>query len=153
MEEGPRALPQKVIITLKELFYQKGYPENSLFFEPIYFFSLGELSFEFSLAAVVNFDSKPLLILDYHPSQRGLSSFERPLLSIARLFFDPLPYFAFLTNLSDFICIEVYTPKILKGTSEILPNFKDLLAYTPPPLKPYKREIEEKILAFYLSGG
>lgn len=153
MEKGGRALPKEVLISLKELFYKKGYPENTLSFEKAYFFSVEGLSFAVTLATVVSYEGKTMLILDYQPSKRGLSSFERPLLAIARLFFDPLPYFALLTNLSDFICIEVYCHKIKKGSSELLPEYKDLLTYTPPTLKTYKKEIEEKILAFYLSGG
>ncbi|MCS7149505.1 MAG: hypothetical protein RMI93_02040 [Caldimicrobium sp.] len=96
---------------------------------------------------------RTLLIVDYDPSLRGLSCGERPLLAIARIFFDPPPYFALLTNLRDFILIEVASQKIQKGGPEIIPTYEELLKYNSKEKKPYRIDLEEKILGLYLSGG
>ncbi len=153
MEYGREALSQELILEqLKKLFLQRGYPEESLQIKNQFFFSCKGLSFEIELPLIVRAE-KTLLIVNYHPSIGGLSSFERPLLAIARIFFDPLPYFALLTNLQTFVCIEVYPQMVSRGEPDIIPPYEVLLSYTPPFVKPFKREFEEKILALHLSGG
>lgn len=146
--------PSKEILTyLKKLLLNKGYPEGTLFFSKIFEINLHNLYFKITLPLLVTHQGKTLLILDYHPSRKGLSSFERALLAKARLLFEPPPYLAYLTNLSEFICIEVYANKSMRGGDELLVDFKTLTSYEPPFMKPYKRNLEEKILALYLSGG
>ncbi|MFN3568333.1 MAG: hypothetical protein ACK4UR_05445, partial [Caldimicrobium sp.] len=142
-----------IITFLKNLFLQKGYPENTIILQQKYYFSCNELSFSFYLLLIVIYQEKYLLILDYHPSKRGLSHLKRPLIAIARLFFNPPPYYAILTNREDFYCIEIYPMTIKKGSSEVIPNFTELLSYKPLETRGFRREVEEKILAFYLSGG
>lgn len=153
MESGRETLSQELILEqLKNLFLQRGYPEESLQLKNKFSFSCKGLSFEIELPLIVRTE-KILLIANYHPSIGGLSSFERPLLAIARIFFDPLPYFALLTNLQSFILMEVYPQRISRGEPDIIPPYELLLSYTPPFMKPFKREFEEKILALHLSGG
>lgn len=153
MEIGSEAFSKKLILnSLKDLFLKKGFPQELLNWERIFLFKYQNLEFEVELTLTIE-ERRPLLILNYHPSKRGLSSFERPLLAIARLFFTPPPYFAFLTNLSHFIMIEVYPQRITSGGPELIPEYETLKTYLPPFEKPFKREVEEKILAFYLSGG
>jgi hypothetical protein len=153
MEFGKEPPSQDLILTaLKTLFLQKGYPEESFQLKKELFFSYQGLSFELELPLVIE-KEQTLLIVNYHPSKGGLSSFERPLLAIARIFFNPLPYFALLTNLQTFILIEVYPQITLRGDSELIPNYASLLKYTPPFFKSFKKEFEEKILALHLSGG
>lgn len=143
---------KEVIERLYSLFLEKGYPLEALHKEVRIAFSLADLTFEIFLPLVVK-KEKPILITYYEPSLRGLSCAERPLISIARLFFDPLPYFAILTNLQNYIKIEVPSQRITKGGKEIIPTFEVLNNYTPTTAKPFKRDLEEKILALYLSGG
>lgn len=137
---------------IKALLLKKGYPANLFQWKKTFPFTYNGLTFEVELPLVLE-DDKPLLILYYHPSKRGLTSFERPLLSIARLFFSPPPYFAVLTNLEDYILIEVYPQIIKRGGEEVFPDYESLMRYQPPFEKPYNKSVEEKILAFYLSGG
>lgn len=153
MEDCPRPLSKKIKEIIKEVLLAKGYPEKVLFYDKTFNLSIQTLSFELTLPVVINHERKTLVIFDYHPSIGGLASYERPLLAIARLFFNPPPYFAILTNLTDYICIEIYRNKILKGRADIIPDFNELLSYTPPPLKSFQREMEEKLLALYLSGS
>ncbi|MEZ0344619.1 MAG: hypothetical protein ABWJ99_07480 [Caldimicrobium sp.] len=153
MEKGSAEISQELILEhLKALFLSKGYPEKLLQWKKTLFFNYNNLEFAIQLTLIIE-EKRPLLILYYHPSTRGLSSFERPLLSIARLLFNPPPYFAVLTNLKDFIFIEVYPQKIKKGGEELLPDYETLKEYQPSFEKPYNKNIEERILAFYLSGG
>ncbi len=152
MEISSTKIPKELILNhLKTLFLKKGFPEKFLTWERIFYFNYNDLEFEIEITLVVE-EKRPLLILYYHPSKQGLSSFERPLLSMARLFFNPPPYYAFLTNLQDYIVIEVYPQKIKKGGEEIIPDYEALRNYHPPFEKPFNKTIEEKILAFYLSG-
>lgn len=153
MEIGSKETSKELTINhLKTLFLKKGYPERYLKWERTFLFTYKNFEFLVEITLTVE-DEKPLLILYYHPSKQGLSSFERPFLSVARLFFSPPPYFLVLTNLEDFILIEVYTHTIKKGDEKVLPVYKTLKSYQPPFEKAYSRDIEEKILAFYLSGG
>ncbi len=153
MDPCPTTLSENGILEkLKTLFLQKGYPKESLSFNKILSFTLNSLTFEIYLPLVIR-EKEPLLIVDYHPSKGGLSSFERPLLAIARLFFEPIPFFALLTNLRDYLLIEVYLQRSSKGTEEIIPDYNFLKSYKPSYLKPFKKEVEAKILAFFLSGG
>ncbi|MFN3504874.1 MAG: hypothetical protein ACK4Y7_01510 [Caldimicrobium sp.] len=153
MEDSGSTIPQEIITSLKNLFFQKGYPANTISLLQKFNFYHNDLFFSFFLPITITYEEKTLLILDYHPSKRGLSHLERPLIAIARLFFNPPPYYAILTNVENFYCIEVYPQIIKKGGAEVVPDFPDLLAYKPLDSKVFKKEIEEKILAFYLSGG
>ncbi|PMP63407.1 MAG: hypothetical protein C0197_02645 [Caldimicrobium thiodismutans] len=153
MEISSKEISKDLILShLKTLFFKKGYPENFLFWEKIFYFNYNNLEFTVEITLVVE-EKRPLLILNYHSSKLGLASFERPTLSIARLFFNPLPYFAVLTNLQNYILLEVYPQKIKKGGEELIPDYKTIRSYQPPFEKPFNKDIEEKILAFYLSGG
>lgn len=137
---------------LKKLFLEKGYPEKNLFFENKLPFQYQNLSFELTLDLLVKTE-RTLLILKYHPSKGGLSSFERPLLALTRIFFNPLPFYAVLTNLEHFILIEVLPQKTYRGDKELLPTFEALRNYQTPSEKPFNLELERKILVLYLSGG
>lgn len=137
---------------LFSLFSKKGYPESSLKKAYSIFYTKGPISRSITLPLVVK-EERTFLIADYDPSLRGLSCGERPLLAIARIFFDPPPYFALLTNFRDFILIEVASQKIQKGGSEIIPTYDELLKYNSKETKPYIIDLEEKILGLYLSGG
>lgn len=153
MEPGSKEISKELVFNhLKLLFLKKGFPENILIWDKSFYFTYNHLEFEIEITLVVG-EKRPLLILYYHPSKRGLSSFERPLLSIARLLFNPQPYFAILTNLQDYILIEVYPQNFKRGGEEIIPDYQTLIKYRPPLERPFNKTIEEKILAFYLSSG
>lgn len=153
MEISRNEIPKNLIYEeLKKLFLEKGYPEKNLSFENKLLFQYQGLTFEITLDLLVKTERIPL-ILKYHPSKGGLSSFERPLLALTRIFFNPLPFYAVLTNLEHLILIEVIPQKIYRGDKEILPTFEALRNYQAPSEKPFNLEIERKILAFYLSGG
>ncbi|MFN4196395.1 MAG: hypothetical protein ACK4FM_00085 [Caldimicrobium sp.] len=153
MEDSRSQISEESITFLKNLFLQKSYPENTIILQQKYQFTWNELSFSFSLPLIIIYQEKCLLILDYHPSKRSLGHLERPLVAIARLFFNPSPNFAILTNGEDFHLIEVYPLRIKKGKSEIIPTFSELLSYKPSETKSFSKEVEEKILAFYLCDG
>ena len=140
------------ISILKNLLKEKGYPEKCILERNEVKFSYKELEFEISIPLVIKNNSNTLLIVEYKP-QENLTISERGMIALARVLFSPPPYFALITNLKDFVLINVYTYEKEKGGKEIIPNFEKLKNYNPPMIKPFKPEIEKKILAIYLSGG
>ncbi len=143
---------EKAVSFLKNLFKEKGYPEDSFDENHIISFSYNNLNFTIEIPLIIKKDSKTYFIVDYKPMER-LSIFERGILALARLFFDPLPYFGLVTNLKDFVLIDLYEFSVIKGKKEIIPEYKALVSHSPKKLKEFKPELEEKILAVYLSGG
>ncbi len=143
---------ESAILILKNLFKHKGYPEELFLEKNNIFFSYNKLSFEIFIPLILRDNSQTLFIVDYKP-QENLALSERGLIALARVFFDPLPYFVLITNLKDFILIDPYTGEKKKGDEKIIPEFETLKNYTPEPAKKFKPEIEKKILAIYLSGG
>jgi len=137
---------------LKNIFKEKGYYGNCFFEEGNYQFSYKEKPFNIFIPLIIKYNSKPLLTVDYKP-QENLTPSERGIIALARVFFNPPPYFALITNLKDFVLIDVYTQKREKGGKEIIPDFSELKKYEPKIIKSFNLEIEKKILAIYLSGG
>jgi hypothetical protein len=145
--------PEKVALILKEIFLKRGYPEDALLLSQVFTFSYGKLRFHIEVPLMVKTNSKVLMVVDYKPSQKGLTSFERGLLALARVLFDPVPVYALLTNFSDYILIETLPVKFIRGNEDLIPSYSGLLSYRAPFEKPFKPELEKKILAIYLSGG
>jgi len=137
---------------LKNIFKEKGYPENFFLENQKLFFSYKNLTFEIYLPLILKTDSQILFIVDYKP-QENLTISERGIVALARILFNPPPYFSLITNLKYFVLIDTYTTEKKKGGKEIIPDFESLKNYKPHITKPFKPEIEEKILAIYLSGG
>ncbi len=140
------------ILQLKSIFLKKGYPENSFKETQHFRFSYKDLKFNFEIPLIIEKDSQVLFIVDYKP-QKKLTVSERGFIALARIFFTPLPYFGVITNFQEFILINFYTAKIQKGNEDIIPDFTFFENYKPEELKPFKPEIEKRILAIYLSGG
>lgn len=137
---------------LKNIFKEKGYPENFFLENQKLFFSYKNLTFDIYLPLILKTDSQILFIVDYKP-QENLTISERGIVALARILFNPPPYFSLITNLKYFILIDTYTAKKKKGGKEIIPDFESLKNYKPHITKTFKPEIEKKILAIYLSGG
>lgn len=137
---------------LKNIFKEKGYPENFFLENQKLFFSYKNLTFDIYLPLILKTDSQILFIVDYKP-QENLTISERGIVALARILFNPPPYFSLITNLKYFVLIDTYTTEKKKGGKEIIPDFESLKNYKPHITKPFKPEIEEKILAIYLSGG
>jgi hypothetical protein len=145
-------LVNEALSILKNIFKEKGYYENCFFEERNYLFSYKEKTFNIFIPLIIRHNSKLLLIADYKP-QENLTLSERGIIALARVLFDPPPYFALITNLKDFVLINIYTQKREKGGKEIIPEFSKLKSYKPELIKSFNIEIEKKILAIYLSGG
>lgn len=143
---------ESAIFILKNILKEKGYPENCFFEKQKLFFSYKELIFDLFIPIIIKYNSQPLLIIDYKP-QENLTISERGITALARLLFNPSPYFALITNLKEFILINIYTGDKIKGGKEIIPEFKAVKDYKPEIVKKFDTEIEKKILVIYLSGG
>jgi len=137
---------------LKNIFKEKGYYEKCLLEGKNYLFSYKEKIFNITIPLIIKHNSKFFLIADYKP-QENLTFSERGIIALARVLFNPPPYFALITNLKDFVLIDIYTQKKKKGGKEIIPEFLELKNYEPKITKNFNIEIEKKILAIYLSGG
>ena len=137
---------------LKNIFKEKGYPENFFLENQKLFFSYKNLTFDIYLPLILKTDSQILFIVDYKP-QENLTISERGIVALARILFNPPPYFSLITNLKYFVLIDTYTAEKKKGGKEIIPDFESLKNYKPHITKLFKPEIEKKILAIYLSGG
>lgn len=137
---------------LKNIFKEKGYPER-FFKERIkYKFSYKNFIFEFEIPLVIKHDFQTFFLADYK-LQENLIVSERGILALARVFFDPLPFFALITNFKKFILLNLYTNEKQIGNKELIPEYKFFQFYQPKEKKLFKIEIEKKILAIYLSGG
>lgn len=77
----------------------------------------------------------------------------RPLLAMARILFEPQPIYALLTNLLDFILIDVASGEATKGDETIIPNFSRLLQEKQSHSQNFNEEIERKIIALHFSFG
>ncbi|PMP67110.1 MAG: hypothetical protein C0190_03845 [Thermodesulfobacterium geofontis] len=137
-----------VLFNLKNIFREKGYPEECFFEKQKLSFYYKNLNFDLSIPLIIKLNFQCFLIIDYKP-QENLSIAERGIISLARVLFNPPPYFVLITNLKEFVLINVYT----KGGREIIPEFKTLKNYKPETTKNFNPEIEKKILAIYLTGG
>ncbi len=137
---------------LKNIFKDKGYPEKFFKEGTKYKFSYKSFVFEFEIPLIIEQDFQSLFIADYK-LQKNLTFSERGIIALARVFFDPLPYFALITNFKEFILLNLYTTEKQKGNKDIIPEYKSFQFYQPKEKKPFKLEIERKILAIYLSGG
>ncbi len=145
--------PEKVAQILKNIFLKKGYPESSLILSSSFSFSYGKLNFHIEIPLTVKTNGKVMMVVDYKPSRGGLTSFERGLLALARVLFNPVPAYALLTNFTDYILIETLPVKFIRGNEDLIPSYSRLLSYRAPFEKPFKPDLEKKILAIYLSGG
>lgn len=141
-----------VLFTLKNILKRLGYPEECIFEKQKFSFSYKDLVFDLSIPLIIKFNFQNFLIIDYKP-QENLSVAERGITSLARVLFNPPPYFALITNLKEFILVNVYTGDKKKGGKKIIPKFTTLKNYKPETTKSFNPEIERKILAIYLIGG
>lgn len=141
-----------ILTTLKTLFKNKGYPEEGFIEKKSLIFSYKNLSFEILITLVFKHNSQTLFIVDYKP-QQNLTFSERGMIALARVFFDPPPYFILITNLKEFILINPYTGEKKKGDERVIPEFITLKDYKLEFTKSFDLQIEKKILAIYLSGG
>lgn len=143
---------ESAISIFKDLFKDKGYPKDYFVEKVVFPFSYKSLSFEVVIPLVIRDSSQTILIVDYKP-QKNLTISERGIIALARVLFNPPPYFALITNLRDFILINSYTGEKKKGNQKIIPDFETLKNFTPKFTKTLNPQIEKKILAIYLSGG
>lgn len=137
---------------LLKIFKEKGYPKESFLKTKELNFSYKSLSYNIFIPLLIKNNSHILLIVDYKP-QENLFVSERGVVALARVLFEPIPYFVLITNLKEFILIDVYTGEKKKGNKEIIPDFIFLKNHKPSITKSFNYEIEKKILAIYLSGG
>ncbi|MDW8136399.1 MAG: hypothetical protein RMI74_06375 [Thermodesulfobacterium sp.] len=137
---------------LKAQFLRKGYPLNSLEENLLLHFTYQNHSFLISLPLIIKEDLQTLLVVDlkFNPS---LISLERGILALARLLFKPWPYFALLTNFVNYHLIEVSSGQCLRGSEEVIPNYSEIKKCSFLSLKSFPKELEERILAIYLSEG
>uniref|UniRef100_A0A7V4N3A6 Type I restriction enzyme R protein N-terminal domain-containing protein n=1 Tax=Thermodesulfobacterium geofontis TaxID=1295609 RepID=A0A7V4N3A6_9BACT len=145
-------LINEALLILKNIFKEKGYHEKCFLEGENYQFSYKEKIFNIFIPLIIKSNSKLLFIIDYKPQENLILS-ERGIIALARVFFNPPPYFALITNLKDFVLIDIYTQKKEKGGKEIIPEFSELKNYKPKITKSFNIEIEKKILVIYLSGG
>lgn len=143
---------EEKISFLENLFLKKGYPSETLKKGICLSFHYQGYSFFISLPLLIKDTFQTLLVVDLK-LKPSLISFERGSLALARLLFKPLPYFILLTNLNYYHLIEVSSGQSLRGSEEIIPEYSLIKTYIPSNLKPFKRELEERILAIYLSDG
>ncbi len=143
---------EKAVSFLKEIFKAKGYPKNSFLENQIISFSYNNLNFTIEIPLIIKENNQVYFLVDYKPMEK-LSIFERGILALARLFFKPLPYFGLITNLEEFVLINLYDFNVTKGKKDIIPDYDFILSYSPKTSKEFKPDLEKKILAIYLSGG
>ncbi len=146
---------------LFKLFHEeRAYPKESIKTSIPFQINLKDRIFSLNLPLLVETENLPALIVYYKPSLHGLFSFEREALALGRVFSLPPPIYVLLTNLVNFILIDVESGKSKSGTSEVIPSFKDLVTMIKKRAElkrneifGYKLENEKKILTLYLSSG
>jgi hypothetical protein len=159
MEHCPRKvdktpLDKEVAKNLKELFLAKGYPEYSLKTFVPFTFTFNDTTFNLILPLIVELKERYILLCHYKSSTRGLLSFEREALALARLFSSPPPKYALLTNLQMFALIDVRSGKHEIGGVEKIPYYNPTMLLAPPFDEPFfDPNIEKRLLYLYLSGG
>ncbi len=158
MEHCPRKvdrtpLDKEVANKLKELFLVKGYPEDALKTLVPFTFSFNDATFDLILPLIVELQERCLLLCYYKVAVRGLLSFEREALALARLFSSPPPRYALLTNLQVFVLIDVRSGKYELGGIEKIPDYNPNLLEEASNELFFDPKIEERLLYLYLSGG
>jgi len=159
MEHCPRKvdktpLDKEVAKNLKELFLAKSYPEYSLKTFVPFTFTFNDTTFNLILPLIVELKERYILLCHYKSSTRGLLSFEREALALARLFSSPPPKYALLTNLQMFALIDVRSGKHEIGGVEKIPDYNPTMLLAPPFDEPFfDPNIEKRLLYLYLSGG
>jgi hypothetical protein len=145
---------KEVAKNLKELFLAKGYPEYSLKTFVPFTFTFNDTTFNLILPLIVELKERYILLCHYKSSTRGLLSFEREALALARLFSSPPPKYALLTNLQMFALIDVRSGKHEIGGVEKIPYYNPTMLLAPPFDEPFfDPNIEKRLLYLYLSGG
>lgn len=153
MEKCRDSLSTEIISeNLYSLFVSRGYPSLSLFRDVSIDFSYNS-SFHTLWFPLVVRTEIPLLITYYDPSRGGLGSSARPLLAMARILFKPQPLYAVLTNLTDYILIEVSSGETNRGDESVIPDFSDLIESKSSATAKFNEDIEKKIVALHLSFG
>jgi len=147
------SLDEEVAKKLKDLFSAKGYPEDSLKTLVPFTFSFNDQTFSLVLPLIVELQGKCFLLCHYRPSVRGLLSFEREALALARLFSSPPPRYALLTNLQMFALIDVRSGKYEIGGAEKIPDYNPSILELSFLQPFYDSNIEKRLLYLYLSGG
>ncbi len=139
---------------LKNFLLQKGYSLNFFEEDVKFHFVYQNYSFLISIPLVVKENFQTFLFVDIKITP-SLFSLERGLLALARVLFKPLPYFALLTNFTSYHLIEVSSGKCLRGSEEVIPKYSEIKNYSlaSKDFKSFKKELEERILAIYLSEG
>jgi hypothetical protein len=159
MEPCPRkvdktSLDKEVAKKLKELFLAKGYPEHSLKTYVPFSFTFNDATFNLILPLIVELKEWYILLCHYKSSVRGLLSFEREALALARVFSSPPPRHALLTNLQMFVLIDVRSGKYEIGGFEKIPDYNPNVLLAQPFDDPFfDPNIEKRLLYLYLSGG
>jgi hypothetical protein len=159
MEHCPRKvdktpLDKEVAKNLKELFLAKGYPEYSLKTFVPFTFTFNDTTFNLILPLIVELKERYILLCHYKSSTRGLLSFEREALALARLCSSPPPKYALLTNLQMFVLIDVRSGKHEIGGVEKIPDYNpNVLLAQPFDDAFFDPNIEKRLLYLYLSGG
>jgi len=159
MEHCPRKvdktpLDKGVAEKLKELFLAKGYPEHSLKTFVSFTFTFNDTTFNLILPLIVELKERCILLCYYKSSVRGLLSFEREALALARVFSSPPPKYALLTNLQMFVLIDVKSGKYEIGGVEKIPDYNpNILLAEPFDDAFFDPNVEKRLLYLYLSGG
>jgi hypothetical protein len=159
MEHCPReidktSLDKEVTKNLKELFLAKAYPEHSLKTFVSFTFTFNDTTFNLILPLIVELKERCILLCHYKSSVRGLLSFEREALALARVFSSPPPKYALLTNLQMFVLIDVKSGKYEIGGVEKIPDYNpNILLDEPFDDAFFDPNIEKRLLYLYLSGG
>jgi hypothetical protein len=159
MEHCPRevdktTLDKEVVKKLKELFLVKGYPEQSLKTFVLFTFTFNDTTFNLILPLIVELKERCILLCHYKSSVRGLLSFEREALALARMFSSPPPKYALLTNLETFILIDVRSGKYEIGGFEKIPDYnQNILLAQPFDDAFFDPNVEKRLLYLYLSSG
>jgi hypothetical protein len=159
MEHCPRKvdktpLDKGVAEKLKELFLAKGYPEHSLKTFVPFTFTFNDATFNLILPLIVELKERCILFCHYKSSVRGLLSFERETLALARVFSSPPPKYALLTNLQMFALIDVKSGKYEIGGVEKIPDYNPTMLLAQPFDDAFfDPNVEKRLLYLYLSGG
>jgi len=153
-EVDKTALDKEVVKKLKELFLAKGYPEQSLKTFVPFTFTFNDTTFNLILPLIVEVKERCILLCHYKSSVRGLLSFEREALALARVFSSPPPKYALLTNLEMFILIDVRSGKYeIGGFEKILDYNQNILLVQPFDDAFFDPNVERRLLYLYLSSG
>ena len=159
MEHCPRkvdktSVDKEIAKKIKELFLAKGYPEHSLKTYVPFSFNFNDATFNFILPLIVELKETCILLCHYKSSVRGLLSFEREALALARIFSSPPPRYALLTNLQMFVLIDVRSGKYEIGGFEKIPDYNPNISLAQPfEYAFFDPNIEKRLLYLYLSGG